>query len=253
MQSLVDAEDESLSQARDALDAAVRPYAGRQYRDERDARKAAALLLLMLGKGTRGLVTLAHERAALEGQRFAGVQLDALLPSVRPAVAQAARATVAADPIAEARAALAGIQQGGAYRTAAAATDIPQAAKAYTETLREKLNEALARREGRGARLGEAFKDAVRGSDSKLEQVIATESSKAFSQAHDEAVQRLVQAAPEVAAQFLLRWDATLDSRTCPRCEELDGTTARLDEGFNPAPGEIHPRCRCVPTIIPLH
>ena len=38
-------------------------------------------------------------------------------------------------------------------------------------------------------------------------------------------------------------WDATLDHRTCVRCQSLDGKRWALSEG----PTEpLHPRCRCV-------
>lgn len=40
-------------------------------------------------------------------------------------------------------------------------------------------------------------------------------------------------------------WSAVMDSATCGRCHSKDGTIQPIDKPFDPAPGLIHPRCRC--------
>jgi hypothetical protein len=47
-------------------------------------------------------------------------------------------------------------------------------------------------------------------------------------------------------------WDASLDKRTCPKCESAHGKSVRVGEDFPEGePGGIHPRCRCEPTFLP--
>jgi SPP1 gp7 family putative phage head morphogenesis protein len=77
---------------------------------------------------------------------------------------------------------------------------------------------------------------------SKVATVAATESADALIQA-TRGVQR------EAAAQgvsLVVRWDATLDMRTCSRCESLHGRTAQLGEVPGGEEPPIHPNCRCV-------
>ena len=47
-------------------------------------------------------------------------------------------------------------------------------------------------------------------------------------------------------------WDAILDSRTCPECAALNGETAAVGQPFPQLmePGYVHPRCRCIRTLI---
>ena len=48
------------------------------------------------------------------------------------------------------------------------------------------------------------------------------------------------------------RWDSTLDARVCKYCRNHDGEEVPLDEDFSygDIPGEIHPNCRCVTTLV---
>jgi hypothetical protein len=40
-------------------------------------------------------------------------------------------------------------------------------------------------------------------------------------------------------------WSAAMDRATCPRCANKDGTIQPASKPFDPAPGLVHPHCRC--------
>ena len=46
-----------------------------------------------------------------------------------------------------------------------------------------------------------------------------------------------------------LVWEAVLDKHTCPQCDALDGTRAPVAEGFK-TPPPLHPRCRCIVSVV---
>lgn len=82
-----------------------------------------------------------------------------------------------------------------------------------------------------------------------LQRLAATENATAFNQARLAAVAHVTGA--------VLRWDATLDSKTCGDCRELDGTESPAARGFVvPSTGQhvyhapLHPHCRCVAILI---
>ena len=78
-------------------------------------------------------------------------------------------------------------------------------------------------------------KAATRAVADRTETISRTETYRAYNDGSVEAARR---------AGLTLRWDATLDRRTCPECESLDGST-NWD-----APPPEHPDCRCVLTPV---
>lgn len=84
--------------------------------------------------------------------------------------------------------------------------------------------------------------------DAKLRQVAATETSASFGAAREAAGARLA------SVHLLYRvWDATLDRRTCPRCEHANGVAVQLGTPFpDGTPGAVHPWCRCTEWILPV-
>jgi hypothetical protein len=97
----------------------------------------------------------------------------------------------------------------------------------------------------------------------RAESIVRTESMNAANVAKRESLEAMEEEDPG----YLLRWDATADSRLCPICEPLDGKTVAVGESFTIALrreradgtinvlGEItreqppaHPNCRCVLT-----
>ena len=91
---------------------------------------------------------------------------------------------------------------------------------------------------------------AALATDSRAATIAATETAHAFSRERDQAARIL---AREQGLSLWKVWDAVLDKRTCPRCSGLHGTAVPVAESF-PAgqPGGLHPRCRCVATIVSL-
>jgi hypothetical protein len=84
----------------------------------------------------------------------------------------------------------------------------------------------------------------------KLETAAATETFEAFNHERDKAARQL---AAEQGVQLWKVWDAVLDKRTCGYCERLHGVAVPASDDFPEGrPGAIHPRCRCVETILTL-
>lgn len=81
----------------------------------------------------------------------------------------------------------------------------------------------------------------------RLDRIAATEVSEAYNQAALANYEKL-----ENKDEFLKRWDATLDIKTCPTCRRHNGEEVPLDEDFSDGdePGAIHARCRCQTTLI---
>lgn len=50
---------------------------------------------------------------------------------------------------------------------------------------------------------------------------------------------------------YFKRWDAAVDGRTCPNCQEYDGLLAKLDANFRGGIDHppLHPRCRCAVVV----
>ncbi len=92
------------------------------------------------------------------------------------------------------------------------------------------------------------LKRVTRTQDYRLERIATTEVFEAYSAASLEHYKQLP------ADQWLKRWDAILDARVCHECEAHDGEEVPLDEEFKhgDVPGDIHPKCRCVTTLIRL-
>jgi hypothetical protein len=90
----------------------------------------------------------------------------------------------------------------------------------------------------------------------KLARIAATEIPRAYNAAHDEGAGWVAERyggarwLPLVAK----RWDATLDRKVCKTCASMDGRLALLGTSFTGdiRPGEPHPHCRCVESIIVL-
>jgi SPP1 gp7 family putative phage head morphogenesis protein len=83
--------------------------------------------------------------------------------------------------------------------------------------------------------------------DYKLRIIAATEVAHAYGQATLRTYDGM-----KPSKQLMKRWDATLDRKTCSICRELDGQTVPINKQFRDGlePGDVHPSCRCVPTLI---
>jgi hypothetical protein len=84
-----------------------------------------------------------------------------------------------------------------------------------------------------------------------VERIAATENAKAF---NDERVRAssTFQLGTVVVTKL---WDSTLDARTCPICESLDGQIVPVAADFTyggraVVPGRVHPFCRCTFHLI---
>lgn len=89
----------------------------------------------------------------------------------------------------------------------------------------------------------------------RLNSTIATETSQAFSGARRAAaadVERaLADANPDNIGDMVvgLRWFAVLDA--CPACSANDGETIRAGDTWpSGSPGDVHPNCRCIDTVV---
>lgn len=75
------------------------------------------------------------------------------------------------------------------------------------------------------------------------ERLVRTETIHGYNTLADESISQAAQLEPDLRR----RWDASLDSRICPICKELDHTIVKVGQAF---PGGIdyppaHPNCRC--------
>jgi hypothetical protein len=102
----------------------------------------------------------------------------------------------------------------------------------------------------------EAISLASRLQDYRLARIARTEASRAFNQSRKESLKWISERHDDrnwIAAIFK-RWDATLDSRVCAICRDLDGTyvPAGFDFPDGNEPGDVHVNCRCIQTLIYL-
>lgn len=115
-----------------------------------------------------------------------------------------------------------------------------RAARGYGKAIRAELRD------------GATVREAVQEKRWILDRIAATENAQAFNEARRDEVRR---ATSGDVALLMRTWDATLDSRSCSQCEDLDGTSIPFDGsypgGFDP--GDVHPNCRCVETISTVH
>lgn len=114
------------------------------------------------------------------------------------------------------------------------------------------LSAALERVVGGSAEVSTAApKQATRATAERLKGIAITQTSSAFSSARATYTNDYAKAhaAAHILAPLPLKvWDATLDRRTCRRCEALHGTRRPWGLPFKgkAEPGQVHPRCRCV-------
>lgn len=83
--------------------------------------------------------------------------------------------------------------------------------------------------------------------DYRLARIATTEVAESYGQAALRAYALMPR-----SETVLKRWDATLDMRTCGLCRGHHNETVPLDDDFRDGdePGAVHPRCRCVPTLV---
>lgn len=80
------------------------------------------------------------------------------------------------------------------------------------------------------------------------ERLVRTEGMNTYNVMHDESIAYADENRPDGDEEYLRRWDAAADPRTCPICTGLDGKVTTLDGTF---PGgytspPAHSCCRCV-------
>jgi len=96
---------------------------------------------------------------------------------------------------------------------------------------------------------GEAATAAAKAMRGRLETIAITENAHAYSKARGHSIAK-------VDGVVHLRWDATLDKRTCHKCRGLDGEKLTVRAGVHPVwpggyvPGQVHPRCRCYAEVV---
>ncbi len=81
------------------------------------------------------------------------------------------------------------------------------------------------------------------------ERVVRTELIEAYNQNHQAGLELLNEARnPKTTAEYVERWDSSLDKRACPICRDLDRRVAKVGGefkgGYKRPPA--HPNCRCV-------
>ena len=96
------------------------------------------------------------------------------------------------------------------------------------------------------------------GATHKAERLVRTEMMNTYNSVHRAGI---IEAAEEDEAQYLMRWDASFDSRRCAQCASLDGQIIPLEGEFNTSwpvgskgkqaawsglQPPAHPYCRCV-------
>ncbi|HEU4728398.1 MAG TPA: hypothetical protein VFT22_10925 [Kofleriaceae bacterium] len=90
--------------------------------------------------------------------------------------------------------------------------------------------------------------------DSRVRLIATTETSRAFSDEHDEGVGYVAEqhaSSPWAPALFRV-WNAINDRRTCAICEGHDGEIVLAGMQFDGGdePGDVHPSCRCTPSLV---
>lgn len=200
--------------------------------DRKGNRKAEILAALLL-IGTR--LNRNIQRAVLDGRRNArdiGAKRLALELAGLGIVLSAQELATYEHQEDEARAAVAGQALAAAW----------QAAAMYAALSALRTDEGLAK----GLRRA---KFVLRG---RVDRTAATESAQAFNAERREGLREAASQdqAIETALEHLgRRWDAMLDA--CPDCADHDGDVTGIDDDFNgDEPGEMHPNCRCVWTLV---
>lgn len=111
-------------------------------------------------------------------------------------------------------------------------------------------------REATAAQAAGAVQAAIKPLDAKARRTAATETSRSFNAEHGLATAAMAAAATSAAwlALTARRWDATLDRLVCLACKTHDGELAAVGSKFKRGeePGDVHPSCRCVSTLILL-
>jgi hypothetical protein len=84
----------------------------------------------------------------------------------------------------------------------------------------------------------------------RLRRVATTETFQSYNEAYDEVATSLAG-----TIDYQKRWNAKLDLKTCDECSDHHGETVDLEEEFDggDVPGAIHPNCRCVIELVPIH
>ncbi len=121
----------------------------------------------------------------------------------------------------------------------------------------------------RGTSAAEAIEAAADGLAGSIHRTAATETAQAYDDGRTDAVagpyrtpgERAEYDEDDAAADaerilgvpgyvLIDHWDAILDSRTCPHCAALDGTSTYAGQPFpsREEPGFVHPMCRCIRT-----
>lgn len=81
------------------------------------------------------------------------------------------------------------------------------------------------------------------------ERLVRTEMVEAYNLQHQAGLELLNEARdPKVTAEYVQRWDSTLDRRVCPICKDMDRRVAKVGGkfkgGYERPPA--HPQCRCL-------
>ena len=94
------------------------------------------------------------------------------------------------------------------------------------------------------------LKKALRATDDRLKAIVDTEITNAYSTVASAAFDALAEL--EAGAGLMKRWDAFRDRKTCMICRDHDGEEVPVGESFSNGdePGNVHPRCRCIPTLV---
>lgn len=79
--------------------------------------------------------------------------------------------------------------------------------------------------------------------DARLRRLVATETSRSFSDVTMEAADKY---------NLVRRWNSILDSKVCKFCASMDGDETLPGETFKGGvePGYVHPSCRCFSDLI---
>lgn len=79
--------------------------------------------------------------------------------------------------------------------------------------------------------------------DSRIQRIVTTETSRAYSDVIREAA---------TGYNLVRVWNSVLDAKTCKVCREMDGEETLPGKPFKDGmePGWIHPSCRCLSNLI---
>lgn len=87
----------------------------------------------------------------------------------------------------------------------------------------------------------------------KVELIAATEAPHAFAEERRRIEYRIVRDDPTLAGVLIKTWNAHLD-RVCPVCRKLHKQSRPWGIDFTDGmvPGQVHPRCRCYSSYLPI-